>query len=318
MGLHPEIEPYEHGMLDTGDGHHVYWEVCGNPAGRPAVVLHGGPGSGCTPAHRRYFDPAVYRIVLMDQRGCGRSTPHAGETTAALRDNTADHLMGDLEALRRLLGIERWLVWGVSWGSALALRYAQRFPERVTELLLTALATGRQAEVDLLVRGAGAFFPRAWAAFRDGVPPAERDGDLAAAYARLLADPDPDVREKAARDWCAWESAMVPAQPQPLPRYLDPRFRLGFARLVTHYWANGHWFGEDGIVLSRAADLAGIPGTVVQGGLDLGNLLGTPWLLTAAWPGSELRLVDDAGHDSGASGVTDLLVAAADRYAARG
>jgi proline iminopeptidase len=305
MPLHPLYDPYDHGMLDVGDGNRVYWEVCGNPRGKPAVVLHGGPGSGCVPGFRRYFDPRAYRVVLFDQRGCGRSTPHASAYDLA-----------DLELLRGSLGIERWLVWGGSWGSVLGLRYAQTHPDRVTELVLTGLATGSRAEVSLLTRGLGRIFPEAWAAFRDGVPEGERDGELSAAYNRLLESPDPAVRERAARAWTDWETAMIPAPPRSVPRYEDPVFRAGFARTVTHYFAHDHWLGGDRVVLRAAPLLKGIPGTIVQGSLDFGNLLGTAWHLHEAWPVSRLLLIDDEGHNAGAPGIADSLAAAVDAYAA--
>jgi proline iminopeptidase len=314
-GRYPEIEPYEHGMLDVGDGNLVYWEACGDPRGKPAVVLHGGPGSGCTPGARRYFDPSAYRIILFDQRGCGRSRPHASDPCTDLDANTTQHLLADMERLRRHLDVDRWLIFGGSWGSALALAYAQRHLERVSELVLTGIATGRRAETDLLTRGLGRMFPDAWARFRDGVPAADRDGDLIDAYHRLLNDPDPAVRAGAARDWCDWETAILPTSP-PLARYERPEFRMAFARIVTHYWRHGSWL-EDGILLEQAGSLAGIPGVLVQGTLDLGNLLGTPWELAQAWPGSELILIDDAGHDSSAPGIADTLVAATRRFATR-
>jgi proline iminopeptidase len=313
--LYPAIEPYDHGLLDVGDANLLYWETCGNPDATPAVVLHGVPGSGCTPGWRRYFDPARYRIVLFDQRMCGRSTPHASDPTVDLATNTTDHLLADLERLRRHLGIGRWLVFGGSWGACLGLAYAERHPARVTAMVLTGVATGRRAETDLLTRGLGRLFPSAWIRFRDGVPAADRDGDLAAAYARLLADPDPEICAKAARDWCDWEIAMEPDSP-PNTRYERHEFRLAFARIVTHYWSHGSWL-EDGVLLRHAAALAGIPGIIVQGSLDPGNLLGTPWLLAQAWPGCELVMVEDAGHAWG-EGVTEALVAATDRLASSG
>ncbi|MDX2541231.1 prolyl aminopeptidase [Streptomyces sp. WI04-05B] len=323
MGLYPEIEPYDHGMLDVGDGNRVYWEVCGNPRGKPAVFLHGGPGSGASAFSRRYFDPAAYRIVLLDQRGAGRSTPHASAYDTDMSVNTTDHILADLELLRRHLGIERWLVWGVSWGSVLGLRYAQTHPEVVSELVLTAVATGSDAEVALLTRGLGQLFPEGFEKFRAGVPEDERDGNLAAAYNRLLESPDPEVRERAARAWTDWETAMIPAPPRSVPRYEDPVFRMGFARTVTHFWGNDHFLGEGsegahGVVLRDAHLLKNIPGTLVQGSLDPGNLLGTVWRLHHAWPGSELIVVDEVGHNAGAPGMVDELVAATDRYAARG
>ncbi|MEU3735677.1 prolyl aminopeptidase [Streptomyces sp. NPDC032198] len=314
MGLYPEIEPYDHGMLEVGDGNRVYWEVCGNPLGKPAVVLHGGPGSGCTPFFRRYFDPDAYRVVLLDQRGCGRSTPHASDPRTHMSVNTTKHLLADLELLRRHLRIERWLVWGASWGSVLGLRYAQTHPDRVSELVLTGLATGSRAEVELLTRGLGRLFPEAWEAFRDGVPEEERDGDLAAAYNRLLESPDAEVRAAAARAWTDWETAFALAAPRSVPRYEDETFRAGFARTVTHYFAHDHWLGGDEVVLRDAGALAGIPGTLVQGSLDFGNLIGIPWRLQGAWPGSELVLVGDVGHNAGARGIAEELVRATDGY----
>jgi proline iminopeptidase len=310
---YPEIEPYEHGLLEVGDGNLVYWEACGNPRGKPALVVHGGPGSGCTPGARRYFDPGAYRVVLFDQRGCGRSTPNAGDPGTGLEANTTDHLLADMERLRRHLGIDRWLLFGGSWGSVLSLAYAQRHPDRVSELVLFGVATGRRAETDLLTRWLGRLFPEAWARFRAGVPAADRDRDLSEAYARLLNDPDPAVHARAARAWCDWETAIVPTSP-PQPRFEDPTYRLMFARLVTHYWRHGSWL-EEGVLLRQAGRLAGIPGVLVQGLLDLGNLLGTPWELAQAWPGSRLHLVDDAGHDTSA-GMAATLVAATDRFAA--
>jgi proline iminopeptidase len=313
-GLYPEIEPYDHGNLDVGDGHSVYWEVCGNPAGKPALVVHGGPGSGCSTGLRRYFDPDRYRVVLFDQRGCGRSTPHAGEPVTDLSANTAGHLLADMELLRTTLGIERWLLFGGSWGSVLSLTYAVRHPERVTELVLMGLATDRHLEIGLLTRGLGGMFPAAFARFRDLVPESERDGDLAAAYHRLLMDPDPAVHHRAARAWCDWEEAMLPGVP-PSPRFDDPAYRLAFARLVTHYFSNG-CFLEDGAVLRDAAKLAGIPAVLAQGQLDLSSLTGTPWLLERAYPDAELVLVGGTGHTTSTEAMQNVLVGATDRFAA--
>ncbi|MGY6022303.1 prolyl aminopeptidase [Streptomyces spinosirectus] len=318
MPLYPEIEPHDHGMLDVGDGNRVYWEVCGNPDGKPALVLHGGPGSGCSPYFRRLFDPAVYRIVLLDQRGCGRSTPHASAYDTDMSVNTTSHLIADLELLRRHLGIGRWLVWGVSWGSVLGLRYAQTHPGPVSELVLTGVATGSNLEVALLTRGLGRIFPEAFARFLGELPAGERDGNLALACNRLIESPDPGVRARAARAWTDWETAMVPAPPRSVGRYEDETFRMGFARTVTHYWGNDHFLGEgndEGVVLRDAPRLKGIPGTLVQGSLDFGNLLGTVWRLHHAWPGSELVVVDDVGHTLGAPGMEEALIAATDKYA---
>ncbi|MEU3093943.1 prolyl aminopeptidase [Streptomyces sp. NPDC006967] len=323
MSRYPEIEPYDHGMLDVGDGNRVYWETSGNPHGKPALVLHGGPGSTAGPGLRRYFDPAAYRIVLLDQRGAGRSLPPASDPATDMSVNTTAHLIADLELLRAHLGIERWLVWGVSWGSTLGLRYAQTHPGVVSELVLTGVATGSNAEVTLLTRGLGTFFPEAHERFLAALPAGARDGNPAAAFSRLLESPDPEVRDRAARAWTDWETAIIPAPPGSVERFRDPDFRLGFARTVTHYWGNDHFLGEregegkdndEGAVLRDAHLLKGVPGTLVQGSLDFGNLLGVVWRLHHAWPGSELVIVDGAGHDAGAVGDA-ALVAATDRYA---
>ncbi|MFF0141414.1 prolyl aminopeptidase [Streptomyces sp. NPDC005227] len=319
MALYPETEPHDHGMLDVGDGNRVYWEACGNPDGKPALMLHGGPGSGCTPSFRRWCDPAKYRVVLLDQRGSGRSTPHASDPATDMGVNTTAHVIGDLEALRAHLGVDRWLVWGVSWGSVLGLRYAQTHPHAVSELVLTGVATGSDAEVALLTRGLGRIFPEAFDRFLGGLPERERAGNLAAAYSRLIESPDAETRERAARAWTDWETATVPAPPRSVERYEDPVFRMGYARTVTHYWGKDHFLGEgndEGVVLRDASLLDGIPGTLVQGGLDFGNLLGIVWRLHQAWSGSELVVVDDAGHDAGAVGTVEALIAATDRYAA--
>jgi proline iminopeptidase len=311
---YPPIEPHAQGMLPVGQGNHIHWEVSGNPAGRPAVVLHGGPGSGCVPGMRRYFDPAAYRIVLFDQRGCGASTPSAADPATGLAANTTPHLLADLEALREHLGIDRWLLFGGSWGAVLGLAYAQRHPDRVSAIVLTGVATGRRTETDLLTRGLDAVFPEAWQRFRAGAPESHRDGDLAAGYAELLADPDPTVRERAARDWCDWESAIAPTVGGN-PRFEDPVFRATFARIVTHYFRHGSWL-DDQPVLANGSVLAGIPGALVQGVLDFNNLLGTPWLLARVWPEAELTMVEQAGHDT-SSGIVSALVTATDRFAAR-
>jgi proline iminopeptidase len=256
----PDIAPYDTGMLDVGDGNLVYWEACGNAEGKPALVLHGGPGSGSTPVHRRWFDPAKYRIVLFDQRNAGRSRPHASDPETELTANTTQHLVADIERLRVHLGIERWLVWGNSWGSTLALVYAETFPERVSEVVLLAVTNMSRRSIDWLYHGVGQFFPEAWERFRDGVPEDLRDGDLVAAYYQLMQDPSLAVREQAARRWCEWEDTVVKLSPDdpPNPRYDDRRFRMAFTRIVTHYFHHGGWL-EDGVLLRDADRLAGIP-----------------------------------------------------------
>ena len=313
---YPEVEPYEHGMLEVGDGQSVYWEACGNPAGKPAVVLHGGPGSGCIAGFRRYFNPGAYRVVLFDQRGAGRSLPHASDPATGLHANTTHHLVADIELLRAHLGVDRWLVWGISWGSTLALAYAERHPRRVSEIVLASVTMTRHADIDWLYHGVGRFFPGEWARFRAGAGATSADTDLVAAYYRLLHDADPAVRERAARDWCDWEDAVISLEDghQPSPRYEDPRFRMAFARIVTHYFHHRAWL-DDGELLHHADRLAGIPGVLVQGRLDLGGPPVTAWELAQAWPNAELHLV--GGGHTGGPDMTDHLIAATDNLAGR-
>jgi proline iminopeptidase len=319
-GLYSAIEPYDSGMLEAGEGNLVYWETCGNPRGKPAVVLHGGPGSGCTAWHRRLFDPAAYRIVLFDQRNCGRSTPHASDPNVDLATNTTSNLIADIELLREQLSIERWLVLGGSWGCTLALAYAERYPARVSELVLFGITTGRRAEFDWLFRGGvGAFFPEQWERLRAAPPDGQRDGDIVEAYHRLLFDLDPSVRERAAYEWCLWESA-TPAWPPAdglAPRFSDPKFRMAFARLVTHYVRHDAWL-ENGALLRDAASLADIPGIMINGRFDFQAPIGNAWELKRAWPRAELVIVEDAGHAADNAGITEELVRATDRFAAQG
>ena len=315
--LYPDIEPFAQGMLDVGDGNRVYWEECGNRNGKPAVVFHGGPGSGCSPLQRRFFDPRVYRIVLFDQRGCGRSTPHAGDSETSLEDNTIWRLLDDIERLRVARGIERWLVFGGSWGATLAILYAETHPERVSALVLGGVTTTRRQEIDWLYRGGVApLFPEQWARFREGVDAADRDGDLIGAYHRLLHDADPAVRAGAAEAWCRWESATISSTPGPAlaSRFADPAYAMAFARIVTHYFRNGAWL-EDGQLLRDAGALATIPGIMVHGRLDVQAPLLTAWELKRAWPRAELVVVENAGHSAGDAGVAEALVAATDRFA---
>jgi proline iminopeptidase len=314
--MYPPVEPYETGMLDVGDGHSLYWEACGHPDGRPAVVLHGGPGSGCSPGMRRYFDPARHRIVLFDQRNAGRSTPWAGEPAVDLSANTTPHLLRDVERLRKHLGIDRWLLFGASWGVTLGLGYAEAFPERVSELVLAAVTSPDRWLLRWITRDVGRVFPREWDRFRAGVPAADRDGDLAAAYGRLLHHPDPAVRARAAQDWCDWEDTHVSLAPDAAPALsvMEPARQLAIARLVTHYWGNG-CFLDDGQLLRDAGRLAGIPGVMVHGRFDVSGPLDVAWRMHQAWPDSELVVLDDAGH--GGSSMFDAVVAATDRFAAQ-
>jgi proline iminopeptidase len=314
FATYPIFEPHAHGRLEVGDGHAVYWEVRGNPVGKPAVVLHGGPGSGASAGWAEVFDPERYRVVMFDQRGCGRSTPSAAHTIDALRANTTPHLIADIESLRRHLAIDRWLVMGASWGSVLGLAYAQTHPRSVSELVLFSVVGGTCREVEWATRGAGRFYPDEWSRFQAGVPESERGGDLSAAYYRLLLDPDPAVHERAARDWCEWDDRMMRAPDEPPSRrYEDAEFRLTSARLVTHYGSHGH-FLRDGVLAHDAARLTGIPGVVVRGALDLGHPIDLFWALGREWPESELVLIDDEGHRGGAA--TDAaLVHATDTFA---
>ena len=310
--LSPRIEPYDSGMLSVGGGHQVYWETCGDPNGRPAVVVHGGPGSGCTGWHRRLFDPATTRIVLFDQRNCGRSRPHASEPDVDLSTNTTQHLIADMEALREHLEVERWLVFGGSWGSTLSLAYAEAHPDRVSEMVLWGITTGRRSEADWLFRGGVApLFPKQWERLRAGVPASDRDGDIVEAYARMLHDPDPTVRRRAALDWCTWESA-TPDWPPTAgldSRYTDPDFALAFARLVTHYVRHDD-FLDDGMLLRDARVIADIPGTLVNGRFDLQAPIANAWALHQVWPQAELEIVDDAGHAADEPAITDALMRA--------
>jgi proline iminopeptidase len=315
---YPPIEPYDHGMLDVGDGNDVYWETCGNPDGKPALVVHGGPGSGCGTGERRYFDPDLYRVVLFDQRGCGRSMPHASDPAADMSVNTTEHLLADMEQLREQLGIEQWLLFGGSWGSTLILAYAERHPERVSEIVIPSVTTTRRSEIDWLYRGVGRFFPEEWERFRAGVPEAERDGDVLAAYARLMESPDADVRRQSAADWLDWEDAVISQEPHGRPKaYSDrpPAAQLAFVRICAHYFSHGAWL-EEGALLRDANRLAGIPGVLIHGRLDMGSPLVTAWELARAWPDARLVVIDDSGH-TGSETMNNEVLAAISRFAPR-
>ncbi|GAA4423936.1 prolyl aminopeptidase [Actinokineospora soli] len=303
--LYPPIEPHDSGVLDVGDGHHVYWETSGNPAGKPVVVLHGGPGAGTNPLQRRHFDPAAYRIVLVDQRGAGRSTPFADT-----RANTTWHLVADLERLRAHLRIERWQLFGGSWGCVVALAYAQKHAERVSEIVLRGVFLLRDRELDWLYRGgAGNLFPEAWAEFLALVPPGE---DPLAAYHRLLSGPDP---MGAAVAWSSWEGATVSLLPSPatVAQYEDPRFAVPFARLALHYFVHRGWLEENQLIRD-AHRLRGIPGVIVQGRYDAVCPPVSAWELHRAWPDSVLRIIPSAGHAVADPGVLAGLRAATDGF----
>ncbi|MER7500556.1 prolyl aminopeptidase [Nonomuraea pusilla] len=313
--MYPTGEPYDTGMLDVGDGNRVYWEVSGNPQGKPALIVHGGPGSGASssPRWRTYFDPEAYRVVLFDQRGCGRSTPSAARWDTDLSVNTTHHLLADMELLRRHLGIERWQLFGGSWGTTLGLAYAVRHPDRVSEVVMSGIGTTTPGEVQWITRDVGRIFPEAWDRFHAAA--GRPEGNMAEAYARLLEHPDAAVREQAAADWCDWEDSHVrlrPGQPRDT-RYDDRDFRVTFARLVTHYWRHHAWL-EDGELLRGVEGLGRVPGVLVHGRLDVSSPLETAWRLSRAWPGCELVVVDDAGHGLGLGAA---LVAATDAFAHR-
>lgn len=316
--LYPRIEPHTGGMLDVGDGHRIWWEESGNPAGKPALLMHGGPGGAPWTGARRWFDPERYRIVGFDQRMAGRSTPSASEPMRPLAANTTHHLIDDIERLRTHLGIDRWLVCGASWGVTLGLAYAQRFPERVTEMVLVSITMTRPGDIRWLYHDAGRFFPAEWRRFRDGAAAAGGavgDTDLVAAYHHLLHEhPDASVRERAARDWCDWEDAVVSLEEgwTPNPRYQDAAFRMAFARIVTHYFHHAAWL-DDGELLRNAGRLSGIPGVLVHGRLDISGPPDVAWLLAEAWPGSELHLVR-TGHVGG-DPMTAPVIDATDRFA---
>ncbi|MFD7316029.1 prolyl aminopeptidase [Streptomyces sp. NPDC056730] len=314
--LYPQVEPYEKGMLDVGDGNVVYWEACGNPDGKPALVVHGGPGSGCGPGARRYFDPERYRVVLFDQRGCGRSTPHASDPATDMRHNTTQHLIADMELLREHLGIDRWLLYGGSWGSTLILAYAETYPERVSDIVISAVTTTRRSETDWLYRGVGRFFPEQWERFLAGAPGTPRDGDIVAAYARLMEHSDAAVRERATADWCAWEDAVLSGETNGASNpYGDrpPAAQLAFVRICAHYFSHGVWL-EEGALLRDAHRLTGIPGVLVHGRLDMGGPLDTAWELARAWSDAELIVVGDAGH-LGSDTTRTHVLRALDRFA---
>ncbi|MFV2197648.1 prolyl aminopeptidase [Nocardiopsis sp. LOL_012] len=316
--LYPPIEPYETGMLDVGDGDSVYWELSGNPEGKPVVFLHGGPGGGCTPAHRRLFDPERYRILLFDQRNCGRSTPHASAMDTDLSANTTWALVADIERLRAMVGVEHWQVFGGSWGSCLALAYAQRHPERVTELVLRGVFTLREKELRWFYQhGASMMFPDLWESYLAPIPEEER-GDLIAAYARRLGDPDREVRLAAARAWSVWEGSTVTLLPDEGIRsqHAGEDYALAFARIENHYFSHRGFLEPDQLI-DGAGRLRDIPGVIVQGRYDVCTPVQTAYELHRAWPEAEFHIVDDAGHAYSEPGILDRLIEATDRFAGK-
>jgi proline iminopeptidase len=318
VDFYPPVGPYDSGFVDTGDGNRIYYEQLGNPEGKPALQVHGGPGSGASRTPTRAWDPECYRVIRYDQRGCGRSTPHAADPATDMSRNTTLHLIADMEQLREHLGIEKWLLNGGSWGSTLILAYAEQYPERVSEIIIAAVTTTRRSEIDWLYRGVGRFFPEAWDRFRDGVPEADRDGDLLAAYARLMATADRAVREKAAADWVAWEDAVISQEPNGVPgsysAWIDDE-RLAFVRICAHYFSNGA-FLEEGQLLRDAHKLAGIPGVLIHGRLDLGSPVQTAWDLAKVWPDASLTIIEDTGH-TGSEAMSQAVIEATNAFASR-
>lgn len=310
--LYPDVQPHASGMLRLDGVHAMYWEECGNPEGEPVLFLHGGPGAGCTGTHRRFFDPKHYRIVLFDQRGAGRSTPQ-GE----LADNTTWHLVEDIERLRRHLGIERWLVFGGSWGSTLALVYGIAYPEHCTGFVLRGVFLATRAELDWFLYGMKTVFPENWRTFAEHLPEEER-GELLVNYHRRLVDPDPAVHLPAARIWSGYEGACSTLLPSPetVASFRSDRVALGLARIEAHYFASD-LFVEDGYILDNIGVLAGHPGVIVQGRYDMVCPPVTADALARAWPGIEYTVVPDAGHSAMEPGIRKALVAATERFKRR-
>jgi len=301
--LFPPIDPFDQRMLDVGDGHHIYIEQCGNPAGAPVVVLHGGPGGGCSPAMRRYFDPAHWRIILFDQRGCGRSRPHA-----SVRYNTPWHLVADIERIRTTLGVERWAVFGGSWGATLGLIYAQAHPDRVAYLALRGVFLSMERELQWFYGGgAGQFWPDQWARFCALVPEEER-GDLIAAYNRRLFSGDLMVETRFARAWAAWENALASMDSDGGGGESPAEYARAFARLENHYFMNKGFLEEDGQILRDLYRIAQVSGTIVQGRYDMICPPQSAHSLLAGWPAGRLHMIKAAGHALSEPGISQELV----------
>jgi proline iminopeptidase len=312
--LYPEIEPYSADFLQVSGIHRVYFEESGNRDGKPVVFLHGGPGGGTVPDQRRFFDPERYRIVLFDQRGCGKSTPHA-----ELQENTTWDLVGDIERVRAHLDIQRWQVFGGSWGSTLALAYAQTHPRRVTELVLRGIFLLRRSELKWFYQdGASALFPDAWERFLAPIPAAER-GDLMKAYHRRLTSDDPVVRRDAARAWSVWEASTsyLQVNSEQIERAGEDEFSLAFARIEAHYFVHRGFLERDNQLVENVTRIRNIPAVIVQGRYDVVCPAQSAWDLHRAWPEADLRIVDDAGHSAFEPGILHELVAATDRFADR-
>lgn len=313
--LYPEIVAYETGRLKVSPVHELYFEQCGNPKGKPVVFLHGGPGGGVSPDYRRYFDPAAYRIVLFDQRGAGKSTPHA-----SIEDNTTWDLVSDIEILREHLGIDRWQVFGGSWGSTLSLAYAQTHPVRVTELVLRGIFLCRPKEIRWFYQdGAGTIFPDVWEEYLKVIPEDERSDMVSAYYKRLTSD-DEAIRVKAARAWSIWEGSTSKLffDPGSIERFADPEFALAFARIECHYFINNSFFPTDNYLIENVDRIRNIPAVIVQGRYDVVCPMVSAWELHRAWPEAELLIIQDAGHSISEPGIIDALVNATDRFRTEG
>ncbi len=314
--LYPPIAPYRVGRLRVSSVHELYFEESGNPRGKPTLFLHGGPGGGTDAKMRQFFDPKRYRIVLLDQRGCGKSTPHA-----SLVDNTTPHLIEDIETLRRHLGIERWQVFGGSWGSTLALAYAQCHPQRVTELVLRGIFLLRRSELEWFYQnpeGAASLFPDLWEHYVSPIPTAER-GDMMTAYYQRLTSDDPAVVRDAARAWSIWEGAtsFLRQRSDYIEKFDDPNYAAAFARIECHYFVNRGFLRQDDQLLVDVKRIRHIPGVIVQGRYDVVCPMRSAWDLHRAWPEADLRIVPDAGHSAFETGITRELVSATDRFAGR-
>jgi proline iminopeptidase len=309
--LYPPIEPYRSGMLDVGDGHQLYFEECGNPKGKPIVFLHGGPGGGCSPEHRRFFDPKKWRIVLFDQRGCGQSLPFA-----SLENNTTWHLVADIEKLRGHLEIEKWAVFGGSWGSTLALAYAISHPTIPTALFLRGIFLCRRKEIEWFYQeGASKIFPDAWEAYLAPIPEAER-GDLVRAYHKRLTGADPKVRAEAASAWSVWEgsTSKLVVDPRSLAHFAEDQFADAFARIECHYFMNDAFFASGNWLLENVNKIVHIPSIIVQGRYDVVCPMESAWELHRAWPAAEFKVIADAGHSVSEKGIASALIEATDRF----
>lgn len=310
--LYPEIEPFKQEMLQVSPLHHIHVEQCGNPKGKPVIMIHGGPGGGITPAMRRLHDPKRYRIILFDQRGCGHSTPHA-----ELRENTTWDLVADMEKIRTHLGIEKWQVFGGSWGSTLGLAYAETHPEHVSELILRGIFMLRRFEIDWLYNnGASILFPDLFEAYQEHIPEAER-GDMVSAYYKRLTDPDPQVQIEAARLWAQWEGSVISLLPDParVAAFGEDQYAIAFARIECHYFQNRGFLESDDQLLRNVERIRHIPGVIVHGRYDVCTPLINAWQLKKLWPEADLRIVEDAGHAVTEPGITHELIEATKRFA---